>query len=427
VVLSGGRFATEVTGVERGGASFVDLVHDFGRPMTLRLKVANFTLLESLTSDDIRLTLLSFDDYPHLCRQPLDLTLANGVALPPPIQLDASCRFSTLVVTNSDAIAGQTILQLVAAKVDGAPAPGDVFVSVKNGFVLIYRPDGTLISMWDTGRSGEIAGSAFDAAGNFYASAFDARSIRKFAPDGTLLGDWGSGYASYPESILFDASGNAYVGNVGSQYPYNSGSIQKRAPDGTLIKTFGVELQRRGADWIALRPDGCTMLYTSEGTRILQYDVCADQQLGDFNTDTLNIKYAIHVLPNGGAIAAANYGINRYDAEGNLVQTYDHVAPLNEWFALALDPDGTSFWAGDATTGEVARFDLSTGIKLTSFLTGFTSPPTSGEAAVGGMSIMPNIGGAMSQQAMRTTQWGFDAPSPGQPHRTDPIEEVEAE
>ena len=425
--LTGGRYLSTYTSPEAGGADFVDLVHDFGRPMTLRLKVANRTLQGSLTSDDIRLTLFSFDNYPHLCRQPLDLTLANGVALPPPVQLDASCRFSTLVVTNSDAIAGQPMIQEVAAKVDGAPAPGDVFVSVKNGFVQIYRPDGTLISMWDTGRSGEIAGSAFDAAGNFYAPAFDWSSIRKFAPDGTLLGDWGSGYASYPESILFDASGNAYVGNVGGPYPFISGSIQKRAPDGALLKSFSVELQRRGADFIALRPDGCTMLYTSEGTRILQYDVCADQQLSDFNTDTLNIKFAINVLPNGGAIAAANYGINRYDAQGHLVQTYDHVAPLNEWFALALDPDGTSFWAGDATTGEVARFDLSTGNKLTSFLTGFTSPPTSGESAVGGISIRPNFGGAMSQQAMRTTLWGFDAPSPGQPHRTDPIEEVETE
>ncbi len=53
-----------------------------------------------------------------------------------------------------------------------------------------------------------------------------------------------------------------------------------RTPDGTLISTFDVATDDRGSDWIAFRPDGCTMVYTSEGTRVLQYDVCAARQTG---------------------------------------------------------------------------------------------------------------------------------------------------
>ena len=30
------------------------------------------------------------------------------------------------------------------------------------------------------------------------------------------------------------------------------------------------------------------------------------------------------------------------------------------WFALNLDPDGTSFWSGDGSTGEIAQFRIPT-------------------------------------------------------------------
>jgi hypothetical protein len=295
------------------------------------------------------------------------------------------------VITNARIIGGGDKLQEFTASYQSAPAPGDVFVSNQYGVVDIYRPDGTRVAAWDTGQPGDATGSAFDAAGNFYVTNFDADTVTRFAPDGPLLGSWGSGYSSQPESILFDASGNGYVGHAGSGF----GRLQKRASDGTLIRAFSVATGNRGADWIALRPDGCTMLYTSESSSILRYDVCAEQQLSNFVTSAGGPMFALALLADGGAVVAANSVIRRFDAGGRQVRTYDWSGQ-DAWFALTLDPDGTSFWASDGDTGEVYRFDLSTGNKRGSFSTGFTIPPGVGGVAVGGLSIMPNLGGAGS-------------------------------
>jgi hypothetical protein len=135
--------------------------------------------------------------------------------------------------------------------------------------------------------------------------------------------------------------------------------------------------------------------------------------------------FAIALLADGGAVVTADSVIRRFNTSGQQVKTYDSSGQ-DAWFALTLDPDGTSFWASDGDTGEVYRFDLSTGNKRSSFSTGLTVPPGVGGVAVGGLSIMPNIG-AMSQQIMKTTRWGFDAPSPGQPHGTKPTEDAEPE
>src|SRR3989344_3514419 len=51
--------------------------------------------------------------------------------------------------------------------------------------------------------------------------------------------------------------------------------------------------------------------------------------------------------------------IQRYDAAG--VQTYD-VAGEDGWFALNLDPNGTSFWAGDFGTNNFYRFGIASGL-----------------------------------------------------------------
>jgi hypothetical protein len=54
--------------------------------------------------------------------------------------------------------------------------------------------------------------------------------------------------------------------------------------------------------------------------------------------------------------------IKRLDGSGNVVQTYS-VSGADFWFSLALDPNGTSFWAGDGFTGNVYRFNIFTGAR----------------------------------------------------------------
>ena len=154
------------------------------------------------------------------------------------------------------------------------------------------------VTAWDTGKPGDAAGSAFDASGNFYVTNFDAATVSKFAPDGTLLGTFGSGYTTSPESIVFDTARNAYVGHADG-----TRDVQKRNGSGVLLSTFDVAVQDRGSDWIALRPDGCTLVYTSEGTRILQYNVCTSQQLPDFATIPSR-AFAVGLMPDGGLIVS---------------------------------------------------------------------------------------------------------------------------
>jgi len=73
------------------------------------------------------------------------------------------------------------------------------------------------------------------------------------------------------------------------------------------------------------------------------------------------------VLPDGGALVADTDSIVRLDSNGNVIHQYQTGGTL--WFSLALDPIGTSFWAGDQFTGDVKKIDLATGNVLVSFNT----------------------------------------------------------
>src|SRR5205823_4836950 len=124
----------------------------------------------------------------------------------------------------------------------------------------------------------------------------------------------------------------------------------------------------RGIDWLALATDQCTLFYSCEGGRIQRWDVCARRQLPDFaSLPGSGLAFAIRLLPpgdgSGGLLVADNADVKRLDGRGAVVQTYD-VAGQPYWFALALDPDGTSFWSGGSNGGSLYRFDLATGAVL---------------------------------------------------------------
>ena len=241
---------------------------------------------------------------------------------------------------------------------------GDVFAAVGNGNVQHYDKNGNLLETLNTGLGGFTTGMAFDSNGNLYVTNFDKTNVAKFDDTGTLLGMFGSGYNGKPESILFDASGNAYVGAVDGD-----NDVRKFDAGGTPIGQFNVATEDRGSDWIDLAADQCTLFYTSEGSLVKRFDVCANAQLPDFATLDHSPAYALRLLPGGGALVADSVDIHRLDSSGNIVQTYD--APgQNTWFALNIDPDGTSFWSGDYTTGHFFKFDMASGNVLMDVNTG---------------------------------------------------------
>jgi DNA-binding beta-propeller fold protein YncE len=257
------------------------------------------------------------------------------------------------------------VLVLVAALATSSAAfagpfvTGDVFASIGNGQVNVYSPTGVFKMTLDTGLGGFTTGSTFDAAGNFYVTAFSSNVVSKFDPNGVLLdATWATGLG-LNESIVFDKAGNAYIGNAGTN------QILKVDSNGNPLQTFTVQ---SNTDWIDLAADQTTLIYSDESNTIRQWDVVTDSALPDFAVGT-GPFFAKRIRPNGDVMVASGSGnVYRYDSGGTLVQTYP--SGIGSVFALNLDPDGTSFWTGSTGGQTVLEIDIATGAVLQSWSTG---------------------------------------------------------
>ena len=232
--------------------------------------------------------------------------------------------------------------------------PPALFLGVNNGKILGINADGTTATTLDTKLSGTMTGMTFDIEGILYATAFSAGNVVRFASDGSSLGNFGSGYDCQPESTTIDFNGNVYVGLAGCNK-----NVLKFDPNGKQVKSFAVAIEDQGADWIDVSADQCTLYYTSEGHRILRYNVCGSRQLPDFSSG-FHKALAIKLLPDGGALVADNVDIHRTDATGIITKTYDQTGE-DCWVSVALDPDGVSFWATDSCTSHVYQMELADG------------------------------------------------------------------
>ncbi len=172
---------------------------------------------------------------------------------------------------------------------------------------------------------------------------------------------------SSAESIVFDAAGNFYVGHADG-----CSDVHKYDPAGNFLAEYDVPRESRGSDWIDLACDQCTLFYTSEGRKILRYDVCKDKPLPQFATlpaVATGRAFALRILPpgdgSGGVLVVDSENIKRTDGSGNVVQVYS--IGFGGWYSLDLDPNGTSFWAGNLSTNNssnsptVYKFNIATG------------------------------------------------------------------
>lgn len=232
---------------------------------------------------------------------------------------------------------------------------GDVFAAVGNGQVKHFSPTGTLIeTLNDTTGSTFDAGMCFDTLGNLYVTNFSASSISKFSNTGALLAaNYITGIATSPESCVFDNAGNMYVGVA------DATKIYKYSSTGAAITSFTVVPDSRGADWIDLAADQCTMFYTSEGTKVKRFNVCTNTQLTDFATGLTGPVYSFRILPGGGVLVASTSKIQMLDSSGAVTGSYFGTGS-STLFALNRDPDGTHFWSGDLNNGNVYKFVIAT-------------------------------------------------------------------
>jgi len=254
---------------------------------------------------------------------------------------------------------------------------GDVMASTGGGTVRDYTADLTVLQhTLNTTLGGLTTGSAFDSSGNFYVTNFGGNTVTKFDTTGAIVSPnpFYTG-GSQNESILF-SGGNVYTGNatrVGGSAIINQYTL---GVSGGPVHVFNnVAPQNRGSDWIEL--NGTTMLYTSEGNKIKQYSIASSTNLADLPV-TLpgTAAYALRIIPAGSTdagdiLVADSRSIELVDSTGTaILKSYtDPNGPNASWFALDIAPDGTSFYSGDSSNGEIVRFDIASGAVLDKTLT----------------------------------------------------------
>ena len=250
---------------------------------------------------------------------------------------------------------------------------GDVFVAVSSGHYQVYHNNGTNTSpsfalvetLTDGFGSGFTTGCAFDSSSNLFTTNFTNTKVFKFdanSPHSILqtIDTNAQDPGGDSESVLKDANNNLYVGDPGGGrllLKYNS--------TGTFVTSFTPVSDAVGTDWIDLAADQKTIFYTSEGTKVKRFDVSTNSQLADFSIGLPGFgAFALRLLPpfdgTGGLLVADFQHILRLDGTGTVVKTYDAPGE-SEWFALTLDPNGTSFWAGAIDTANFYRFNISSG------------------------------------------------------------------
>lgn len=251
---------------------------------------------------------------------------------------------------------------------------GDVFVSVEQGPILWFLPDGTPRGGLVPTVAGVGEGMGWDSAGNLYIarwcadpSCMTGNTVEKFNTSGASQGAVGSGYNCAPHTIVFDRTDTAYVGQAGCNK-----SFLKFRPGMIAPVEYRAAEDVQGIFWVDLAPDGCTLFYTSYGPNVKRFDGCAGVQGLDFNLAPMpgGIAHDLRVLPDGSVLVASGVVVARLDAAGALLRTYQ--GPPGEstyWVGLDLVGDGT-FWAGNYFTSNVYRFDLATGAITDSFNTG---------------------------------------------------------
>jgi hypothetical protein len=243
-------------------------------------------------------------------------------------------------------------IAISASPVSAAPsAVGDIFAAIGNGQVNHYTNSGTFIETLNTGQGGFTTGMAFDDAGNLYVTNFSAGNITRFDTNGAILppNPFASPGASN-ESIVFSAGGDFYVGRAGGQF-------QRYSATGTLEQTYSTPVN---TDWIDLAANQTTMFYNDEGGLIRRWNLTTDAALADFANNGANggtNSFALRILQNGSVLSAAGSRVNEYDSTGMFLGSYD-VTGVDGFFALNLDPNGTSFWTGSFNNQTLYRFNI---------------------------------------------------------------------
>ena len=251
----------------------------------------------------------------------------------------------------------------------GAPASaattwntGDVFVAVGNGSYNVYDNAGAFKQTITSPLGATTTGCSFNLGGDkLYTTNWSNNKVVVYDnADPHPILQTISTNSGRNESEVFAADGTFYVSHS------LGGSIDHFDAAGNLIANLDPGVR---TDWIDLAKDQKTMFYSDEVSHAVhRFDVSARSALPDFATSLPGPNtFALRLLPPGDGtggllVATSNAGIQRLDGSGHIVQTYNAPGET-KWFAVNLDPNGTSFWSGSATTDNFYRFNIATGAK----------------------------------------------------------------
>jgi hypothetical protein len=242
---------------------------------------------------------------------------------------------------------------------------GDVFVAVGNGSYNVYDNAGIFKQTITSPLGATTTGCSFNLTGDkLYTTNWSNNKVVVYdnADPHTTLQTISTS-SGRNESIVFAADGTFYVSHsLGGSM---GGSIDHYDAAGNLIANLAPGVR---TDWMDLAKDQKTMFYSDEVSHAVhRFDVSARTALPDFATGLPGLNtFGLRLLPpgdgTGGLLVATSNAVERLDGSGHIVQTYNAPGET-KWFAVNLDPDGTSFWSGSATTDNFYRFNIATGAK----------------------------------------------------------------
>jgi len=282
-----------------------------------------------------------------------------------------------------------------------APTPDDaVFAVGGTGFVEQLNSLGIhLGTLNPTGgsdantNSQSAGGLCADTDGALYKPNFELSGMTKFDPQGNPTYAWGGSFSYYPSSCVVDAAHHVYVGLESFNAPAAGTSfLAEYDATGQLLASYTPRTLGQGITSVAMASDQCSLYYTystpSPGgpsiSNIGRYNVCTGAQLADFTTDVTAPCSSLAVRSNGEVLAVCEVAdrsgrytigseqVYRLDPSGHTLISYTNNRSFGyEYlYAVALDPDGRSFWVGNANNGEVSRFDIASGQLVALFGTG---------------------------------------------------------
>ena len=317
------------------------------------------------------------------------------------------CQFP-LVVASDIALSGAQATAVFSGPVQSF-SKGQIFVGSVDGMIFVYNPNGTLAQVLNSGNlGGTIAGMNFDKTGNLYAAnptttGVTGGTVEFFGNNGSGPTTFGTGYNSEPIGVLVDPAGNVFVGQAADQHSLlEFAGAQNTAPSSTFFPAF----ESAGVAYLDLLDDNTSVLYTSASPSVKNFDIVHRHQNPDLATNLPGgAAYAIRELGDKSILVANSTRIVRLSPSGAVLQTYTPVAG-GLFYALNLDPDGVSYWTGDASSGKVFHIRISDGTVLSTINTGLGFSSTSlAFSTIFGIAVFgqPQAGGADLSVAMTSS------------------------